>query len=141
MAIILLFAKRKTGKLIRNMDTKPTKNIEVGKFYLIHDGSKTGHPGLVMQKDDTSNRYLLIKFDSDKLGDKPKIERGIRHITKLKHPISNDVVTSYVKNRPILCKRKDLWGKELKGLSISEEDLSLIMNISKKEPINGPSLR
>ena len=25
-------------------DKKKTKTIEIGKFYLIHDGSKTGHP-------------------------------------------------------------------------------------------------
>ena len=27
-----------------------SKIIEIGKFYLIHDGSKTGHPGLVIWK-------------------------------------------------------------------------------------------
>ena len=85
-----------------------SKTIEIGKFYLIHDGSKTGHPGFVVWKDDEANRYLLVKFDSDKPGDVPKIKRGIRHIIKLKHPISNDVVNSYVKSRPILCKRKDI---------------------------------
>lgn len=25
-----------------------TKKIEVGKFYFIHDGSETGHPGFVI---------------------------------------------------------------------------------------------
>ena len=49
-----------------------TKVIEVGKFYLIHDGSKTGHPGFVVWKDDAINRYILVKFDSDKPGDYPK---------------------------------------------------------------------
>ena len=28
------------------------KVIEVGIFYFIHDGSKTGHPGLIVWKDD-----------------------------------------------------------------------------------------
>lgn len=46
-------------------DNKTTiKNIEIGKFYLIHDGSKTGHPGFVVWKDDSANLYLLIKFGS-----------------------------------------------------------------------------
>ena len=45
-----------------------TKTIEVGKFYLIHDGSKTGHPGLVVWKDDIANRYLVIRTESDKPG-------------------------------------------------------------------------
>ena len=44
----------------------PTKKIELGKFYFIHDGSKTGHPGLVIWKDDENNRYLVVRFDSDK---------------------------------------------------------------------------
>ena len=51
---------------------KPIKNIEVGKFYFIHDGSKTGHPGYVVWKDDEKNRYLVVRFDSDKYGDVPK---------------------------------------------------------------------
>ena len=32
------------------MDNTSTKNIEIGKFYLIHDGSKTGHPGYVSKQ-------------------------------------------------------------------------------------------
>ena len=48
------------------MDKNQTiKNIEVGKFYLIHDGSRTGHPGLVVWKDDEKNTddpgYLLLR--------------------------------------------------------------------------------
>lgn len=62
------------------------KNIEIGKFYFIHDGSKTGHPGFVVWKDDKKNRYLVIRFDSDKFGDVPKKDRGVKHITKLNHP-------------------------------------------------------
>ena len=36
---------------------KSIKQIDVGKFYLIHDGSRTGHPGFVVWKDDEANRY------------------------------------------------------------------------------------
>ena len=123
------------------MENKTQKIIEIGKFYLIHDGSKTGHPGFVVWKDDDLNRYILIKFDSDKQGDIPKKDRGIRHITRLKHPISSDVATTYVKNRPIICRRKDLWNKELIDLHINDDDMELIKEIAKKEPIKGPSLR
>ena len=117
------------------------KLIELGKFYIVHDGSKSGHPGFVVKKDDDANRYILIKFDSDKIGEKSKLDKGVRHITKLKFPISNDVINSYVKNRPILVKRKDIWGKELTDLKINDADMELINEISKKEPTNGPSLR
>ena len=44
------------------------KLIEVGKFYFVHDGSKTGHPGFVVWKDDLANRYLVVRTDSDKSG-------------------------------------------------------------------------
>lgn len=117
------------------------KIIQVGKFYLIHDGSKTGHPGFLISKDDEKNMYLFIKFDSDKKGDIPKGKRGIRHITKLKHPISNDVISSYVKNRPFLCKRKDIWQKEMSGLVISKSDKNIIAKISKKNPELSTSLK
>lgn len=48
------------------------KKIELGKFYTIHDGSKNGHPGLIVWKNDELNRYLVVKFDSDKKGEIPK---------------------------------------------------------------------
>lgn len=115
-------------------NNQPIKLIEVGKFYLIHDGSKTGHPGLVVWKDDEKNRYLVIRVDSDKPGEVTKEERGVRHITKLKHPTSDNVVNSYVKNRPTMCKRKDIGAKELIGIQIHKEDMNLIKEISTRIP-------
>ena len=44
----------------------PIKVIEVGKFYLIHDGSYPGHPGLIVWKEDHANLYLAIKFGTTK---------------------------------------------------------------------------
>ena len=118
-----------------------SKNIEVGKFYFIHDGSKTGHPGYVVWKDDEANRYLVVRFDSDKFNvELTKEQRGIKHITILKHPTSKDVMNSYIHNRPMLCKRKDI-GSELLGLSISREDQKIIELISKKTPELSGSLR
>lgn len=127
-----------------NPNTKPSPNIrviDVGKVYLIHDGSKTGHPGYVVWKNDERNRYLVIRFDSDKYNDtKTKLERGVRHITKLNKPTNSNVKNSYVHNRPMICKRKDI-GIELKDFSISPEDLPLIISISEKNPETSPSLR
>lgn len=120
---------------------KTTRIIEIGKFYFIHDGSKTGHPGLVVWKDDEANRYLVIRFDSDKAGDVPKTDRGIRHITKLKHPTDDNVVTSYTKNRPMLCKRKDIGIIDLSNMNLHPDDLETINDISKKEPELSPSLK
>lgn len=116
------------------------KNINVGKFYFIHDGSKTGHPGLIVWKDDAKNRYLVVRFDSDKFGDIPKKDRGVKHITKLKHPTSLEVMNSYVHNRPMLCKRKDI-GIVLSNLILDKEDYKLIDDISIKNPELSGSLK
>lgn len=118
----------------------PTKVIEIGKFYYIHDGSKTGHPGLVITANDSENRYLVARLDSDKFGEVSKISKGVRHITKLSAPTSKLVATSYVHNRPMLCKRKDI-GKELNDLSIAPEDMDIVYNVSKGNPEYAPSLR
>lgn len=110
------------------------KNIEVGKFYLIFDGSKTGHPGFVVWKNDETNRYLVIRLDSDKPNETTKEQRRVRHISKLKHPTSDDVINSYVKNRPTLCKRKDIGGRPLSGIAFHRDDMKMIEEISKRNP-------
>ena len=110
---------------------KKIKHIEVGKIYLIHDGTRTGHPGFIVHKDCKNNRYLVVRFDSDKAGDIPKIDRGVRHITRLTHVIGGGVMTSYAKNRPMLCKRKDI-GKEMPDLSIHSDDMETILQIVNK---------
>ena len=120
-------------------NNKPIKNIEVGKFYLVHDGSKTGHPGFVVWKNDETNRYLVIRTDSDKPGVKTKEQKGEKHITKLKHPTEDKVANSYVHNRPMMCKRKDIGSKELIGMHFHDDDLELIKNISKRNPEYSPT--
>lgn len=116
------------------------KKIEVGKFYLIHDKSRIGHPGLIIRKDEVNNRYLVIRFDSDKPGSVPKYKRGVRHITKLSTPTDKNVVNSYVRNRPFLCKRKDI-GIELKDLKIDSRDMYLIYKICKRNPEKSSSFK
>ena len=117
------------------------KNIEVGKFYLIFDGSRTGHPGFVVWKDDEANRYLVIRTDSDKPGAITKEQKGEKHITKLKHPTEDKVVNSYVHNRPMMCKRKDVGNKELVGMRFHDEDLDLINKIASRSPEYTPTFK
>ena len=123
-----------------NSPNNKRKVIEVGKFYFIHDGSKTGHPGLVISKNDEKNRYLVARFDSDKKGEIPKKKRGVKHITKLSHPTSLNVVNSYVHNRPMLCKRKNI-GTKLERLSISKTDYQIINKVSEARPELNPALK
>lgn len=114
------------------MNKRKIKNIEIGKFYFIHDDSCTGHPGFIVWKDDEKNRYLVIRTDSDKDGEVPKDQRGVRHITRLKHTIGPGIVTSYIKNRPLMCKRKDI-GILLPDLSFHKDDVELVNKITKHE--------
>lgn len=118
-----------------------TKHIEVGKFYLIFDGSRTGHPGFVIWKDDEKNRYLVIRTDSDKFGDIPKKKRGEKHITLLSHPTEKKVMNSYVHNRPLMCKRKDIGSKELGGMCFHSDDMELIKKISLRNPEYTPTFK
>ena len=117
-----------------------TKKIEVGKFYLIHDGSRTGHPGYVIWKNDEKNRYLVILTDSDKRGQPSKKSRGEKHITMLKHPTDSNVVNSYVHNRPMICRRKDIGNKILVGMRFHLDDIELVNEISQRNPEKSPSL-
>ncbi len=89
------------------------KNIEVGKFYLIFDGSRTGHPGFVIWKDDEKNRYLVIITESDKFGNKSKRETDKRHLTDLDYPTESKVAKSYIKKDPCFAKGKTLGRKNL----------------------------
>ena len=123
------------------MNTTSKYELRLWSFYFIHDGSKSGHPGILVWKDDEKNKYLFVKFDSDKPGDIPKKSKGTRHITKLKHPISKEVVSSYAKNRPFLCKRKDIWKKELIDLKLHVDDYQTIMDIAKRNPILSTSIK
>ena len=124
----------------KSQENPKIKIVEIGKYYFIHDGSKSGHPGLVISANDAENRYLVVRFDSDKFNDVPKLQRGVRHITKLNVPTSISVLNSYVHNRPMICKRKDI-GKELTDISVSNDDMKTINEISTRNPEYAPSLR
>ena len=131
----------KTSNVAQSQDLnkEQSKVIEVGKFYLIHDRSGIGHPSFVLEKDDLHNRYLIARFDSDKIGEVPKYIRGIRHIKLLSHPTDSKVVNSYVRNRPFLCKRKEI-GIPLPGLSLHKDDEYIIRNVQNKKPEYSKSL-
>ena len=96
---------------------KPTKIIEVGKFYLIHDGSPSGHPGYIIWKDDARNLYLAIKF-----GSSPSNENK-----KFSYPLSNEIANSYYYKRLFLGKRKNFGSLALTKLTILEKDLTALL--------------
>ena len=95
------------------------KHLEKGKFYSINR-----HPGLIVFKNDMKNIYIGVVTGTSK---------G-RHQTKLKHPTEPTVNVSYVKNRPILAKRKHFGSKELIGMKVHSEDRIIIKIISRRKP-------
>ena len=93
-----------------------TKNIKVGKFYFIHDGSKTGHPGFVVWKDDEANIYLAIKFGST-CND---------HNFPFGRPVGKHIDQSYIYKRAFLGKRKDFSRTILNDMHITKKELQCL---------------
>ena len=100
----------KQNKPVHSSNNISKKTIEVGKFYLIHDGSKTGHPGLVVWKNDELNLYIAIKFGTSKTDDNIKLKQNL---------ISN--VHNYMYKRLFVGKRKDFGSKAFTDMIITKE--------------------
>lgn len=113
-------------------DKKPkqTKIIIKGKFRHIHEGSPTGHPGMVYWKNDKRNLYLAFTTDSS----------AGTHRTILSKPTSSNVKHSYVNKRPLLAKRKD-FGSEYNNMKFSKEDRTLLKVISRRKYRESPSIK
>ena len=90
-----------------------SKKNQKGKFYHIHEGSPTGHPGMIFWKSDKRNLYMSLTTDSS-IGS---------HRTRLSKPTSDNVRHSFVYNRPTLSKRRDI-GSNYLSMSFPKEDRS-----------------
>ena len=86
---------------IEYISKKTKREIHVGRYYFIHDGSKTGHPGLLVWSDESANLYLFTKFGTSSNKDN----------LPLSNSLSENVKTQFFYKRPLLVKRKDI-GKE-----------------------------
>ena len=96
------------------------KHIEKGRFYHVHEGSKTGHPGFVFWKNDKKNIYFLLTTD---LSNGP-------HRTKLSKKIDpKGSVVGYINNRPLIAKRKDIGGQRC-DFRFDKTDRALLQIIS-----------
>jgi len=84
------------------------KQLKVNTFHMVHEGSKTGHPGQIYWANDEHNLYLLITTGSSEDND--------RHFIKLKHSTGR-VKKTFVYRKPLLAKRKDINAKEIKDMS------------------------
>lgn len=87
-----------------------SKTIEVGKFYFIHDGSKSGHPGYIVWKDEERNLYIAIKFGTTKNDD-----------NEILHQRINQSVINYIYKRLFVGKRKDFKKEEFRDFYFTDE--------------------
>ena len=100
------------------MENTLIKSIEIGKFYLLFDGSKGGHPGFVVWKDDEKNLYIAIKFGTTENDDN----------IPLLFPITGGK-KSYIYKRLFVGKRKDFGKKEFEDFSLTDEVVNHYTNI------------
>ena len=70
-----------------------------------------------------------------------KREADKRHLTDLSYPTDSTVIKSYVKNRPMICKRRDIGSKELINMRINEVDMEIISMIKQRRPKYSPSFK
>ena len=96
-----------------------SKHIQKGRFYHFHEGSPTGHPGMVFWKNDSKNLYLALTTDTS-LGP---------HRTKLTKV--NEHQANFVQNKPLLAKRKDIGGLR-ENIEFNKKDKKLLKDISKR---------
>lgn len=106
------------------------KCIQKGRFYHIHEGSRTGHPGMVYWKNDNKNLYLVITTDS----------KNGTHRTQLTYPIDSTVSLSFVQNRPMLAKSKNIGGQH-SGMKFNKNDKPLLKLVSRKAFRETPDIR
>ena len=108
------------------------KLIEVGKFYLIYDGSDNGHPGLIVWKNDFLNLYVAIKFGSSC---NPKC-------IEFPRCIDNKHKKSYLYKRPFIGKRKNFGSKPFDDIVLSAVEFDFIYsNIDLNNPFESKDIK
>ncbi len=100
-----------------NKTSMPTRIIEVGKFYLVFEGSSSGHPGYIIWKNDEHNLYLAIKFGTTPNKDNKKLNCSLRQGDK----------ENYVFSKLFLGKRKNIGKNELAEMNIAKEKLDDVL--------------
>ena len=110
----------------------PTKVIEVGKFYLLFEGSESGHPGYIIWKNDEHNLYLAIKFGTTPNKNNTKLNCSLRKYDK----------ENLIYKKLFLGKRKNIGKNELTEMNITQEKLKdILKNIDLLSPSYSPDIR
>ena len=111
-------------------EMKNIKNIELGRFYFIYDGSESGHPGYIVWKNEEANLFLAIKIGTSK-------NKANRRLSK---SLSRDVSTHYIYVRPFLGKRKDFGYNRFLKVEASTELIEKSKQIKEMHPVESKSI-
>ena len=95
-----------------------TKSLQVGKFHFLHDGSQTGHPGIIVWKNDEKNIYLAIKVGTS----------SNEHNTPYYRPLGERATQSFIYKRLFLGKRKDYDKRELPDMVLTDDEVASILD-------------
>lgn len=101
------------------------KRLKKGRFYLVYDGSDSGHPGMIYWKNDNKNVYLCLTTGTT----------YNKNLIQLDHPTDSQTAISYANKRPFYGKRKDFGKKEMLDMRFNKEDKkNYLRKISEAEP-------
>ena len=83
----------------------------------------------------------MLNYFQQTISNISKRDADKRHLTDLDYPTDLNVKKSYIKNRPMLCKRNDIGSKELIDMSFNLNDMDKVINVSKQIPTKSRSFR
>ena len=117
--------KRKKPKIIND-------ELKVGKFYNVHDGSRSGHPGRIEIANPKADTYISVTTRSltEEEYKKGKFRKDYK---ELKTATSKDVYKSLIHRRPFKGSKLD-YGKEYPNLRIDGDDESTVKAVMRGNP-------
>ena len=110
--------------------------LQVGRFYRVLDGSPGGHPGQIFKIDTYDKSFFTVVTGSMSYEEFEKL--GLRKgYVRLKHPTDDKVEISLIRKRPFVGERDDFGDKEYQDMSFNIADITIILEVQKKNPIQG----
>lgn len=110
--------------------------LQVGRFYRVLDGSPGGHPGQIFKIDTYDKSFFAVVTGSMSYEEFEKL--GLRKgYVRLKHPTDDKVEISLIRKRPFVGERDDFGDKEYQDMSFNIADITIILEVQKKNPIQG----
>ena len=115
---------------------KPKRHLielEVGKFYNVHDGSNSGPPGRIEYANKQEDIYISITTGS--MTEKEYLSKPFRKDYKeLTHTTTSSVFKSFIHKRPFKGSRDDYGETEYCDMHFHKSDHSIIRIVLKRKP-------